>query len=438
VNPFSLVFSIQFVILFLALLATGASSKTVFVTLVVFAAFTVFAFKKWFRSFSRLVERVRTERTDPWRWVDVEQVFARITSELQNKTETLSQEREETSVLMGAISDAILAVDLDGRPLFFNSRFAFLFGGKEIQERKLGLREIFRVPEVLALFREVTESGQAGQASVKIPTRDGVISRFFSLSVAPLKRGPNQQTVYGSVGVFHDITELKKVEKIRIDFVGNVSHELRTPLTAIKGYTDTLIQDFAKQDYQMAGKCLAAISRNLDRLMNLIGDLLDLSSIENETETEFAKTTVDTVEITERVLSQLEAKRIEKGHVFVTSCLASSVQADPRRLEQVLSNLLENAIKYVPRSGKIHVKWENEKDGVLLKVVDNGPGISREHQPRLFERFYRVDKGRSRDQGGTGLGLAIVKHIMQRHGGTVSVESEHGQGAAFSCYFPGN
>jgi two-component system phosphate regulon sensor histidine kinase PhoR len=233
------------------------------------------------------------------------------------------------------------------------------------------------------------------------------------------------------------VTELKRAENIRIEFVANVSHELRTPLTAIKGYTDTLREDVGHGRYDAAGKFLEVISRNVDRLMSLIGDLLDLSSLESHDGKELQKSTINTREITERVVAHLESRRAEKRHTIETRFTVEAVDADPKRLEQVLVNLIENAVKYVPASGKIVVSWESgEQNSVLLKVSDNGPGIPVEHHSRLFERFYRVDPGRSRDSGGTGLGLAIVKHIMQRHGGSVWISSEMGKGTTFICRFP--
>jgi two-component system phosphate regulon sensor histidine kinase PhoR len=238
------------------------------------------------------------------------------------------------------------------------------------------------------------------------------------------------------VGVFHDVTELKRAEQMRIEFVANVSHELRTPLTAIKGYADTLSADLD------AGKpsekeFVRAIQRNSDRLMSLIHDLLDLSSLESGAE-ELRTDLVNTAEISRKVIGQIEPTAKQKGQTISLDLKTANVLADPARLEQVLVNLLDNAVKYTPNGGSISVSWFRlNGGGVELWVSDTGPGISAEHHGRLFERFYRVDKARSRQLGGTGLGLAIVKHIMQRHGGSVRVESQVGKGAVFICTFPG-
>jgi two-component system phosphate regulon sensor histidine kinase PhoR len=366
---------------------------------------------------------------------ELESSLDRIREDLHDQAESLHREREEHALLMRAISDAILAVDLEGLPLFFNSRFAILFGqGNALQEGKTQLWEIFRSPEILESFRAALKHGREGQVSALAWEHEGA-ERYFSLSVSPLRR-PLTGEVYGAVGIFHDVSELKRAEQMRIEFVANVSHELRTPLTAIKGYADTMAGDFD------AGKPIEkdfvlAIQRNSGRLMNLIQDLLDLSSLESGME-ELQAQAIDTAELSEKVLRNIEGAAKQKGQNLSLDVKTGSVIADPARLEQVLVNLLDNAVKYTPAGGTVSVSWlPLPGGGVELRVCDTGPGISSEHHGHLFERFYRVDKARSRQLGGTGLGLAIVKHIMQRHGGSVRVESQLGKGSAFICTFPG-
>jgi two-component system phosphate regulon sensor histidine kinase PhoR len=377
----------------------------------------------------------KSTTVDAGEWSDLESALDRIQSDLIQKTDQLSREREELATLMSAISDAIFAVDLEGNPLFFNSRFALLFGGKEFQARKSRLGEIFRAPEILRAYQEAFTEGRTQNVSVALHMSGDSVTHDFTLAVAPLHRA--DATVYGAVGIFHDVTELRRAEKIRIDFVANVSHELRTPLTAIKGYADTLKEDVALKRYDTSEKFLEIILKNVDRLMNLIRDLLDLSWLESsQGEEGFVKTPVGTRELTERALVQLEKRRAEKNHSIETFFGAERVDVDSRRAEQVVVNLVENAIKYTPAGGKISVRWDKLQTSVRLQVSDNGPGIAPEHYPRLFERFYRVDQARSRDVGGTGLGLAIVKHIMQLHGGSISVSGEPGGGTSFTCIFP--
>ena len=341
---------------------------------------------------------------------------------LQEPKEKRSSEFPLQTIL-SALSEGIVAIGQDESVLFLNQKLKSIVNyGSESK-----IWEIFRDPEILAIFRSAIRDQQSGQLEFKFK------NRVYSVSVSPLKE------YSGAVGIFHDVTELKKSDQIRVDFVANVSHELRTPLTAIKGFTDTLTQD-VKQGKKVEPEFLDAISRNVERLLSLIGDLLNLSSLESNLDALGAlkKTTVLTQEVTEHVISQMKAKLDKKNQKIESTFLCSEVLSDPKRLEQVLINLMDNAHKYTPRDGKIEIVWErNAQNGfVTLKVKDNGPGIAEEHLPRLFERFYRVDEARSRDQGGTGLGLAIVKHILQRHGGSVRVSSRLGVGTEFTCEFP--
>lgn len=368
-------------------------------------------------------------------WSAIESSMEEVRKDLRAKLESLTLQREEQATLMSAISDAIIAVDTDESPLFYNSRFALTFASPGVQANR-HLWEIFRAPEILKAFRSALRDGKTDSArAVRIDSEEG--TRFFSVSVSPLRKSNGQ--IYGAVGVFHDVTDLKRAEQIRIDFVANVSHELRTPLTAIKGYADTLVLDI-QQGRVPEKNFVDVITRNTDRLMSLINDLLDLSSLESSEN--FQKTPVDTREFTQRVLRQMEGQISSKQQAVAVQLDAPVVLADSRRLEQVLVNLLDNARKYTPVGGKISVHWflapaaAGTGDDVCLAVSDTGPGISPEHHTRLFERFYRVDRGRSREMGGTGLGLAIVKHIMQGHGGTVSLQSRAGEGSTFLCRFP--
>ena len=230
------------------------------------------------------------------------------------------------------------------------------------------------------------------------------------------------------------IEALQKAEKMRIEFVANVSHELRTPLTSIKGYTETLLQDI--EDGRTADpEFLKIILKNSDRLLALINDLLDLSAIESGA-IHLHPVELDLNEITSHVVKHLEPFAQAKKTRVQSICNSQKLFADPKRVEQVLTNLIDNAIKYCPNHSTITVEWSENKKTVKLEVKDNGHGIPEEYLDRLFERFYRLDKGRSREMGGTGLGLSIVKHIMQRHNGTVSVESTVGSGTTFVCEFP--
>jgi two-component system phosphate regulon sensor histidine kinase PhoR len=371
--------------------------------------------------------------------VDAEAAASPEMAKKRESEETIDEiraQRDELSTLVGGITDAILAIDLEEAPLFYNSQFAVLVGHERINQGRSKLLELIRDPDIVHAFRFSIAEGRTFQLkAVPVSQSSGGRERkkFYSLSVSPLKRP--DRTVYGAVGIFHDVTELKLAEQMRIDFVANVSHELRTPLTAIKGYTDTLIADI-ELGQPLEKSFLDVISRNVDRLMLLIRDLLDLSTMDSGID-HLIKEKISTEELTTRMLSQMQGTFQAKRQTVETSIRTSFVNADLKRLEQVVVNLLDNASKYSPTGGMIRILWEeDEQHDVLLRIEDTGPGIPAEHHDRLFERFYRVDKGRSRDTGGTGLGLAIVKHIMQRHGGAVWVQSESGKGSRFTCQFP--
>jgi two-component system phosphate regulon sensor histidine kinase PhoR len=419
-----------------------------FSVLLIFEAYVT---KLYFQPLGRLIQRARELRRpgapiveiyeedlteeEPGEWFDLERALNRIHKELRLQTYELEHEREELSALIGAVSDAILAVEKTGQPLFYNSQFALLFGLQNSPRKATRLSEIFRVPEILNAFAEVLETGQRVNVQTTIHTSRDAMARHFSISVAPL-RSKDDAAVYGAVGIFHDVTELKQAEQIRIEFVGNASHELRTPLTSIKGYLDTVRSDFKTGRLDDVEKFLEIISRNVDRLIFLVNDLLDLSTIESGAE--LKKSSVNFREITESILKQLEEHRASKRQEIVTQFIkGETVHADPRRVEQVLVNLVDNAIKYIPEGHRIEIIWDQDPiAGTTLRVRDNGTGVPLEHQSRLFERFYRIDTGRSRDQGGTGLGLAIVKHIMLKHGGSVQLKSRPGEGSEFICTFP--
>ncbi len=369
-------------------------------------------------------------------YYELENSLNRVARKMKKKRDQLNQEREETQALMSAVMDLIVSIDLEEKVVFFNSHFATHFMNKEQTQGKTYLTEIFRAPEILDLFTRTLKSGEPGEATIKMNSLVDVGIRYYSLTVSPLMKAKSRE-VYGALAVFHDITEHKKAELIRIEFVSNASHELRTPLTSIKGYVETLLEDFKVGHTEGALSFIEIISRNVNKLIDLVNDLLTISTLESVAD--LKKETVDPELVTNHVINQLEVQARDKNLVIQYRISSGEFIADSRKVEQVVINLISNAIKYIPNSKKIDVSWErNAQNDVILKVADNGPGIPKEHHLRLFERFYRIDRGRSRDAGGTGLGLAIVKHIMQSHGGTVAVHSELGQGAEFICTFPQN
>jgi two-component system phosphate regulon sensor histidine kinase PhoR len=367
-------------------------------------------------------------------WSELESALNQIRWDLRKKSDRLDRDRQETQAIMSAAADAICAVDLKGEILFFNSPFATLFGDRELAVRRPRLEELFREPALLSAFESALHRGLPSKTESILQIQGERLTRHFSISVAPFFRGKSRE-VEGAVANLHDITELKRAEQIRIEFVENASHELRTPLTSIKGYIATLADDLSHGRLEDLGRYLLIVQRNVDRLIELVNDILDLSSIERTQQID--KVLASTQEITAHVLAQVETQREEKNHRIISRVEAPSVLGDARRIEQVLLNLVDNAIKYLPPGGQIEIAWERlSPDQTRLRVQDNGPGIPPEHQARLFERFYRMEKSRNRESGGTGLGLAIVKHIVQLHGGSIEVKSEPGKGATFYCSFP--
>lgn len=367
---------------------------------------------------------------EPGEWYELERALNRLGRDLRQKTIRLSREKTELRAIMSAVSEAILAVSNSKRVLFFNPQFAYLFNLQGAR-REAHITELLRSQEVLDAYDEALSGGVAIRREVQVLVHGERQPRHFGLSIAPLKKKHNQE-VYGAVGIFHDISELKQAERIRIEFVGNVSHELRTPLTAMTGYLQTLMGDYERGQLDQAGDFLRIALTNANRLKSLVEDLLDLSAIESGKELILSDVSVR--EVTEAVMRQINVS----AHQVLVSYDFETMLADQKRLEQVLRNLLENAVRYVPEGRQIEIRWKisADKDKLFLIVNDNGPGIASEHLARLFERFYRVDEARSRATGGTGIGLSIVKHIVQRHGGKVSVNSEVGKGSEFICEFP--
>jgi two-component system phosphate regulon sensor histidine kinase PhoR len=307
--------------------------------------------------------------------------------------------------LLSALPDAAALVGKDGSVRVCNAAFDTLApSGRAVGQTPL---EILRSPELSEAVRRALE-GTARRLDLSLARR------AFLVHLAPLLRGE-------VLLLLRDVTEAKRAEATRRDFVANASHELRTPVAAIGAAAETLLSG-AVEDPAASRRFVEIVARHAERLSRLTRDLLDLSRLESRQWT-FALEPVAAAPVARQAVELVSAAAREKGLVLVSDVPDGlRVRADPRALEQVLVNLVENAVKYTA-AGSVTVRGAVDGDAVVLSVVDTGPGIDRHHLPRLFERFYRVDAGRSRDQGGTGLGLAIVKHLAQGMGGDVGVES---------------
>jgi two-component system phosphate regulon sensor histidine kinase PhoR len=291
--------------------------------------------------------------------------------------------------------------------------------------------EVFRDPELNDLI-QATLSDKKGYRRSLSPL--GQPGRTFQVQSSLVQY--TEDGAEGIIVVFHDVTDLKRLERVRQDFVANVSHELRTPLTAIKGYVEAL-RDGGLQDPVQAEQFLRVIQRHSERMDKIVSDLLLLSEMESADRV-LQRETVHIPDLIRTAVETLRPVAEGKEQDLRVEPLEGlpTLRADGQKLHQVMINLLNNAISYTPEGGSITVEARPVPEGVAVSVIDNGIGIPPDELPRIFERFYRVDKGRSRDLGGTGLGLSIVKHIVEAHGGQVRVESKPGKGSRFTFFLP--
>jgi two-component system phosphate regulon sensor histidine kinase PhoR len=336
----------------------------------------------------------------------VEESFARVQT---------SQRELET--LLNSMQDAVIAVDANGRVQWANRGMDRLL----LRAPRLNapLIDSVRDPDFLAAIQE------AARDQVVTSARSNTIAsgRTFDVTAAPMPGG-------GAVAVLRDLTETERMEKTRRDFIANVSHELRTPLTSIQGYTETLLDSPLEDNH--VRDFLEIIRKNAARMARLTEDLLTLARVESGEQ----RFDIQTVSVEELLQDALESFReVARSYgvelVIENAAINASVNADREAIHQIFSNLIENALKYAAPGKKVILGARAVSNGVEFYVRDFGPGISSEHLPRLFERFYRVDKARSRESGGTGLGLAIAKHIILAHGGTIRAESELNHGSSF-------
>jgi len=355
-----------------------------------------------------------------------------MSEELENKIRIISEDKDKMRVILSSVIEGIVAIDKEGRIILFNHALRNMINHSS--DRVLGKFhwEIIRNNQLNELLKETLQKGQTLTREIILFSPQ---EKIFHASANPLTE---KNKVWGAVVVLNDITEIKKLEKMRSEFVANVSHELRTPLTSIRGFVETL-KERAIADPKKARYFLTIIERQSNRLNNLIEDLLQLSKIESQ-EIAMNLQSIDLRDLIDKTISEFKGKINQKEQQIKINIPPQFplLKVDPEQMELVLRNLLDNAIKYTPNRGEISISALEKAENIYIEVADNGTGISAEHLPRIFERFYRADKDRSRKLGGTGLGLAIVKHIVQAHKGTIGVESKLGKGSKFFFTLPKN
>ncbi len=343
--------------------------------------------------------------------------------ELEKYFLSLNREQEELKTILSSMVEALVVLNPDGTIITTNKNFSTILGTD--QEQLVGKRywEYLGQDTFERLIKKVVEHNDVVSKEIRIR------NKIYLTSGSIIQGIPEKRIII----VMHDITELKHLEEMKSDFVANVAHELKTPLTAIKGFAETL-EDEVDSEHK---RFLKIIRANTDRLINIVSDLLVLSSLEKKRDNiSIQKFELD--KLIENSIS-IEQKKFDEKNITVTFEFDNSIKsflADPFLIEQLMINLLDNAITYTEKKGKISIEISREGNNIIIKITDNGSGIPAENLPRIFERFYVVDKSRSRRLGGTGLGLSIVKHIVLAHNGDIRVQSKPGQGTTFIITLP--
>ena len=355
--------------------------------------------------------------------------LGRVAAQVNDLLEKVRLEGARRDAILTSMVEGVLAVDRELRVTFCNAAFASALGVQGPVPEGLPVLRLVRDPYFLEVLRKVVASGESLKRRMQLTGADG---RSFEVQAAPLAGASSS----GAMAILHDITDLERLERVRKDFVANVSHELRTPLTAIRGYAETLL-DGALGDPDNRRRFVEIIQSHAIRLNNIASDLLTLSELESgRTPVAPGKLSVlATLEAAMRTVeSEAAMRHVRLGWGTVEDL---QVMGNKIKLEQAFVNLLDNAVKFNRPEGEVWVEASRQPGGrVAITIADSGIGIPSEDLPRIFERFYRVDKARSREVGGTGLGLSIVKHVIELMAGTVSVESQLGKGSRFTIVLP--
>jgi len=363
---------------------------------------------------------------------ELAQALNEMAQQLQDRIQTITQQRNELKAILSSMVEGVVAVDSNGYIVNINEAAAKFLSTDIAKAQGCSIEEVIRNTDFQEFIQGILNEERNGQTDIVLSGRKDRIVRLDGASLTD-----SQGNKSGAVVVISDLTRMRRLEDVRRDFVANVSHELRTPITSIKGFVETLMSGDIKMP-QEAERFLQIIAKQSDRLNAIVEDLLSLSRLEASTEKR--KITFEKASI-KKVLNSVIEMAIIKAEVkditIELDCDESlEVKINANLLEQAILNLVDNAVKYSEPAGKIQIKAYRTNKMIVISVRDYGFGVSREHQGRIFERFYVVDKSRSRKLGGTGLGLAIVKHIAEVHGGKVTIESTPGVGSTFFLHLP--
>lgn len=429
-------------ILFGFLLPTDLSTSASLVIVAVGClATSFFITTRMTKPFSQLETRLRRMAAsdsipigDPKKFeiVNLARSLDSIGKQLRSRIETTTNQTNQQAAVFSSMSEGVIALDGSKRILELNKAAANILKLDRKTARGHNIVELVRIPEILDLIEDTLAFKMGGERDVEISEGD---ARFLQVRARPLLETNN--TPKGIVLVLSDVTRLNELEGMRKNFVANVSHELRTPLTSIQGFAETLLNPAVKDVDEMR-KFVAIIQKHATRLGQIIEDLLTLSRLDRDEEVQsIDKKVVDLQTRLTDAAEMCEVKAEARGVVIKVECPSElKVPMDPNLIEQAIVNLIDNAIRYSASGKMVTVKGMMKGDDCVVQVVDHGPGIPDKHLTRLFERFYRVDKARSRELGGTGLGLSIVKHIVLAHKGRVEVQSKVGEGSTFSLIWP--
>ena len=352
--------------------------------------------------------------------------------QLDERMQNLTTQKNQVQAILSGMTEGVIAVDAEARIMTINQAAAELLGTETRHATGRNIQEVLRNIDIQKFIEQTLASAEPTETELSLPIDEVKYCRLRGVSLAH-----NNPPQAAAVIVISDMTRIRKLENIRRDFVANVSHELKTPITSIKGFVETLLHG-AVEDPDQARRFLDIIIRHTDRLNAIIEDLLSLSRLEEDKKKkQLVFETSPLRPILQNAAQAPNSKAQQKNMQITIECPETlTAKANPHLLEQAITNLVSNAVKYSDPSSDIKIQAHRVNNHVAIEVTDQGCGIEQHHLSRIFERFYVVDKGRSRKLGGTGLGLAIVKHIAQAHGGYVTVESTPGKGSNFTIHLP--